>query len=157
MVAGKAAPKPGAARKSGIEPASVPPVDVAIDALRQPRPEPAEVGAEPVPVRAEGGAAAAARGSRQPASAAAQGSATLPPTPPGPPPLPPIPLKFIGIVEEPEQHRKLAVLSDGRFTYYGREGDIIEGRYRIVRIGVESIEMVHVDGRGAQTIRLSGS
>jgi hypothetical protein len=60
-------------------------------------------------------------------------------------------------VEEPVQHRRIAALSDGRFTYYGREGDIIDGRYRIVRIGVESIEMVHVDGRGPQTIRLSGS
>src|SRR5436190_1097646 len=73
----------------------------------------------------------------------------------GPPP--PIPLKFIGIVEGAERHMKLAALSDGRFTYYGREGDIIDGRYRIVRIGLESIEMVHVDGRGPQTIRLSGS
>jgi hypothetical protein len=75
----------------------------------------------------------------------------------GVPPPPPIPLKFIGFVEEPSGHRRLAALSDGRFTYYGREGDIIEGRYRIVRIGLESIEMVHVDGRGPQTIRLSGS
>ena len=40
---------------------------------------------------------------------------------------------------------------------YGSEGDIIEGRYRIVRIGVESIELAWVDGRGQQTIRLSGS
>ena len=45
----------------------------------------------------------------------------------------------------------------GRNVFYGREGDIIEGRYRIVRIGLESIEMMHVDGRGQQTIRLSGS
>lgn len=77
--------------------------------------------------------------------------------PAGPPPVPAIPLKFIGVVEPSTDHRRLAALSDGRFTYYGREGDIIDGRYRIVRIGVESIEMAHVDGRGAQTIRLSGS
>jgi hypothetical protein len=75
----------------------------------------------------------------------------------GPAGPPPIPLKFIGVVEEPALHRRIAALSDGRFTYYGTEGDIIEGRYRIVKIGVESIEMMHVDGRGPQTIRLSGS
>jgi hypothetical protein len=49
------------------------------------------------------------------------------------------------------------VLSDGRNVFYGREGDIIEGRYRILRIGVESIEMTYVDGGGQQTIRLTGS
>jgi hypothetical protein len=78
--------------------------------------------------------------------------------PVGPAPPPPIPLRFIGIVELREQHRTLAVLSDGRGTpFYGKEGDIIEGRYRIVRIGLESIELAYVDGRGQQTIRLSGS
>jgi hypothetical protein len=75
------------------------------------------------------------------------------PAPAGPPP---IPLKFIGIVEGREIAGKLAVLSDGRFVFHGREGDIIEGRYRIVRIGVESIVLEHVDGRGRQTIRLTG-
>ena len=50
-----------------------------------------------------------------------------------------------------------SILSDGRGIYQGREGDIIEGRYRIVRIGLESVEMTYLDGRGRQTIRLSGS
>ena len=77
--------------------------------------------------------------------------------PPPPPPPPPIPYKFIGLVESGPAKR-LAVLSDGRgVPVYGREGDIIEGRYRILRIGAESIEMEHIDGRGRQTIRLSGS
>jgi len=69
----------------------------------------------------------------------------------------PIALKFIGIVEAPNRSLRLAILSDGRGIYHGREGDIIEGRYRIVTIGVESIEMSRLDGGGSQTIRLSGS
>lgn len=77
--------------------------------------------------------------------------------PPPPPPPAPIALKFIGILESSGQPEKIAILSDGRSVFHGREGDIIEGRYRIVRIGVESIEMAHLDGRGRQTIRLSGS
>lgn len=78
--------------------------------------------------------------------------------PSGPPPPPPIPYKFIGLVEVPGQKKRIAVLSDGRSNpVYGREGDIIEGRYRIVRIGAESIELEYIDGRGRQTIRLSGS
>jgi hypothetical protein len=74
-----------------------------------------------------------------------------------PPPPPPIPVKFIGIVQTPD--KKFAVLSDvsTHDVFYGREGDIIDGRYRILRIGVESIEMAYVDGRGRQTIRLTGS
>jgi hypothetical protein len=77
--------------------------------------------------------------------------------PTGPPPPPPIALKFIGVVERAPSQLKLAVLSDGRNVFYGREGEVIEGRYRIERIGVESIEMSYVDGRGRQTLRLSGS
>jgi len=84
--------------------------------------------------------------------------APVPTGPPPPPPPPPIPYKFIGKLEGPGQTGRIAVLSDGRGTpLYGREGDIIEGRFRILRIGAESIEMEHIDGRGRQTIRLGGS
>jgi hypothetical protein len=81
----------------------------------------------------------------------------VPAVPAGPPPPPPIVLKFIGTVEAPGQSaQKIAVLSDGRNVFHGREGDIIEGRFRILRIGAESIEMAYLDGRGRQTIRLTG-
>jgi hypothetical protein len=78
--------------------------------------------------------------------------------PPPPPPLPPISLKFIGIWELTEQQRKIAILSDGKggVPIYGAEGETIEGRYKILRIGTESIELAYLDGRGRQTIRLSG-
>lgn len=79
--------------------------------------------------------------------------------PGGPAPPPPITLKFIGIVE-PERggHTpKLAILSDGAGPpFYGSEGQIIAGRYRIIRIGVESVELAYADGSGRRTIRLSG-
>jgi hypothetical protein len=92
-----------------------------------------------------------------------------PPPPPGPvrpavpvqtgpvepPPPPRIALKFIGVMES-QGIGRVASLSDGRGVYRGREGDIIEGRYRIVRIGVESIDLAYLDGRGRQTIRLTG-
>ena len=80
-----------------------------------------------------------------------------PPQPPvetGPPPPPPIPLKYLGLIEG--QGKKLAALSDCKFTYRGEEGEIVDGRYRLVKIGVESVVMEHVDGRGRTTIRLSG-
>jgi len=53
--------------------------------------------------------------------------------------------------------KKIAGLSDGREVWHGSEGDVILGQYKILRIGTESIEMSYIDGRGRQTIRLSGS
>lgn len=78
-----------------------------------------------------------------------------PAPPPGPPPVPPIPLKLIGVLER-ANGVKWAVLSDGKGPMYGKDGDIIDGRYVIVKIGTESIEMTHADGRGRQVIRLTG-
>jgi hypothetical protein len=81
----------------------------------------------------------------------------VPSGPPPPPPLPPIALKFIGVLETANA-QKIAILSDGRGApLFGKEGDTVLGQYRILRIGVESIEMAYLDGRGRQTIRLSGS
>jgi hypothetical protein len=81
--------------------------------------------------------------------------ALRPPMPTGPPPLPPIPLKFIGTLER-ANGEKWAVLSDGKVTMHGRDGDIVDGRYRIVKIGAESIELTYADGRGRQVVRLTG-
>jgi hypothetical protein len=91
-----------------------------------------------------------------PVRPAAQAPPPPPSGPPPPPPLAPIPLKFIGVMG-PESD-KIAILSDGRNPpFLGKEGAIIEGRYRILKIGVESVELAYADGRGRQTIRLTGS
>ena len=67
-------------------------------------------------------------------------------------------LKFIGIVDAGQSKKIVAVLSDGgALPFYGNEGDTSLGQYRILRIGAESIEMAYLDGRGRQTIRLTGS
>jgi hypothetical protein len=94
----------------------------------------------------------------RPVSAEPSPAFTAPPrpvTPPGPPPAPPIPLKFLGLLER-ANGVKWAVLSDGKAVMHGREGDIVDGRYRIVKIGIESIELTHADGRGRQVVRLTG-
>jgi hypothetical protein len=76
-------------------------------------------------------------------------------TPPPPPPPPPIPLKFIGVTEAPGVG-KIAALTDCKHTVQGREGETIEGRYRIVKIGVESLVIENVDGTNRTTLRMSG-
>lgn len=124
--------------------------DVELRKLQAGRPKPVEAERNPFRFAPHAPPPPPARGDRPgpagPGRAAAPGAM-------GPPP---IALKFIGIVEAPEQRKKLAVLSDGRNVYQGKEGDIIEGRYRILHIGAESIEMSYLDGRGRQTIRLTG-
>lgn len=72
-----------------------------------------------------------------------------------PPPPPPIPLKFIGVTEAPGVG-KIAALSDCKHVVQGREGDTIEGRYRIVKIGVESLTIENIDGTNKTTLRMSG-
>ena len=77
--------------------------------------------------------------------------------PPGPPPIPAIPLRYIGLLDAPAQAGRVAVLSDGNGNvFYGKEGDIIEGRYKVLGVGADTVELSYLDGRGRQTIRLTG-
>lgn len=140
----------GRAIRAGGTATSVTAPDVHLQALRDTRPQ-------PQPERNLFRFKPKAPPPPPPAAVAPPPSAVVPSGPPPPPPLAPITMRFIGLVEAPEHAQKIAILSDGRGVYQGREGDIIEGRYRIVRIGVESVEMTYLDGRGRQTIRLSGS
>jgi hypothetical protein len=78
-----------------------------------------------------------------------------PPPPPLPPPIPPVPLKFMGTVEKPGL--TLAALTDCKgFSYAAREGELIDGRYRLVKIQVESVILEYSNGTGRTTVRKSG-
>jgi hypothetical protein len=128
--------------------------DVHLDALNSERPRPVDAERNLFSFKPKGAPA-------EPTAGNGRGVAPPPvvaPTPPsGPATLPPIPLKFIGTVNR-EGKPTIAVLSDGQgLPLYGVEGGTVAGRYRILRIGVESIEMSYLDGRGRQTIRLTGS
>lgn len=130
-------------------------VDVDLKALETERPEPEDSTRNPFRFRPKPAppAPSAAVIKQQQAAAAAQAASA----PVGPPPPPRIPLKYIGDMTDPKNAgKRIAILSDARGTYYGREGEVVEGRYRIVRIGVESIELTYLDGRGRQTIRQTG-
>jgi hypothetical protein len=80
-----------------------------------------------------------------------------PPPPPPPPPVgpPPINLKFIGTVEV--KGKKVAIFSDNRgIPMYAAEGEVVMGQYRVVKIGVESVTLEYLDGRGRQVIPMRG-
>ena len=68
---------------------------------------------------------------------------------------PRLPLTFIGFVESPGIEGRVVVLTDGETVFHGRVGDVIDGRYRIVGLGTESVDVERIDGRGQQTLRLS--
>lgn len=128
--------------------------DVNLSLLKRERGEPADGSRnpfrfQPKPPPAPPATVAALRPSNQPATPIA------PAAPPGPPPPPPIALKFIGIVQKADGTR-IAVLSDGKRPYYGAEGQDIEGQYRILKVGQESVEISYLDGRGRLTLRLTG-
>jgi hypothetical protein len=77
------------------------------------------------------------------------------PAPPAASSTPSIALKFVGFLES--HGERIASLSDGRGEpVLGREGETVLGRYKIWRIGEESIELSYLDGTGRTTIRLSG-
>jgi hypothetical protein len=94
----------------------------------------------------------------RPAAAPPQPVAPAPvAVPSGPPPPPPISLRYIGLVDAPSQAGRLAILSDGRGNiFYGKDGDIIEGRYKVLGVSPDAVELSYLDGTGRQTIRLTG-
>ncbi len=130
---------------------------VGLDRLDEDRPAPEEGGRDPFRSGAvgSGGSGGGAETRVPSAPTPAPVAPAVPAGPPGPPPVPPISVKFIGIVSRQDVGR-VAVLSDGKNVYYGRAGEIVDGRWRIVSIGEESLQIEYADGRGRQTVRLSG-
>src|SRR6266850_774609 len=135
-------------RKSPAAPATPGSLDVRLEDLKQPPPEPA--GADRNPFRFY---VKPPPPPPPPPRVPKPGDKDYVPPPPPPPPL--IPLKFIGVMEQGT--KRVAIFSDGRgLPIYGREGEIVLGQYRIVRIQVESVVMEYPDGRGRQTIPMRG-
>ena len=81
-----------------------------------------------------------------------------PAEPAGPPPPPPIDVRFIGLVDR-EDGSRVAVFVDctvGRRTSHAQEGGIVDGRYRLITIGLQSVVIEHLDGRGRTTLPQTG-
>ncbi|MCU0252319.1 MAG: hypothetical protein MUE61_19155 [Vicinamibacterales bacterium] len=140
------------ARPRPTGPDQIPAVNLA--GLGRAQPEPADTGRDPF--RFESAPAAGQRGAiTGPGAGAPPPQAVMPAGPQEPPGPPPVPLKFIGFARQ-GQGRLYAVLRDERGVYYGAVGDVVEGRYRILRVAADAIEVAYVDGRGRTTIPLSG-
>ncbi len=74
--------------------------------------------------------------------------------PPAPPPPPPIPLKFFGFASAPGAPRKV-FLSEGDDVFIAGEGEVVDRRYRVVKINAMSVEIEDVLSNNRQTIPLT--
>ena len=76
--------------------------------------------------------------------------------PPPPPPPPPIPLKFYGFSSN-KSGPKQVFLSKGEDIFVAKEGQIIDRRYKILKIGPNSVEVEDVLTNNRQTLPLTAS
>ena len=82
-----------------------------------------------------------------PPSMAAGPVETIAAAPPAPPPLN---LKYIGAVENSQGLKVAVLMTDRKEVLTGRPGDLVANRYRIVQIGLESVDIQEV---GTERVR----
>lgn len=68
-------------------------------------------------------------------------------TPPSAPPAPPIPLKFYGFASSPGEPKKI-FLKSGEDVFVAGEGEIVDRRYKVIRISPMSVEIQDVVNSG---------
>ena len=74
--------------------------------------------------------------------------------PPIPPPPPPITLKFFGFANRPGETKKV-FLSQGEDVFIAAEGDIVDRRYRVVRISPNAVDVEDVLNNNRQSLPLT--
>jgi hypothetical protein len=79
--------------------------------------------------------------------------AAIRPVPAIPPP-PPITLKFFGFANKPGEPKKI-FLSQGEDVFIAGEGEIVNRRYRVLRISPNAVEMEDVINSNRQSIPLT--
>jgi hypothetical protein len=75
--------------------------------------------------------------------------------PAAPPPPPPINLKYYGFSTARSNGKKMAFFLDGDEISVAGEGDTVKKRYRVVRIGVNSVVMEDSESKRQQSLPLT--
>ena len=86
----------------------------------------------------------------------ARPAVVLPPAPIGPPPPPPISLKFFGTATSPNGTRR-AFLLNGEDVFMAAAGDVVQRRYRVVSIALNSILVEDIPNSNQQTLPLAAN
>lgn len=71
--------------------------------------------------------------------------------------LPPLNLKFIGSVGNAEGVKVAVLLTDRNEVLTGQSGEVVANRYRIARIGIESVDLEDVGTGQSRRIPLKGN
>jgi hypothetical protein len=74
--------------------------------------------------------------------------------PPPPPPPPPINIVFFGFASKPGELKKV-FLKQGEDVFLAREGDIVDRRYKVVRISPMAVDIEDVQNNNRQSIPLT--
>jgi len=83
---------------------------------------------------------------------------TPPPvTVPTPPPLPPLNIKYIGAFEGNKGLKVAVLMTDRKEVLTGQVGEVVANRYRIVKIGLESVDVQDVGSEQVRRIPLKGN
>jgi hypothetical protein len=83
-----------------------------------------------------------------------EAKAATPPGPPKPPPPPPITLKFYGYAGTAQSGQRRAFFLDGEDIFVAGENELVRGRYKIIRIGVNSAVVEDTVNKNQQTLPL---
>ncbi len=81
-------------------------------------------------------------------------AANVTPGPPPPPPPPPINLKFFGFASRPGQPRQVFLLQNDD-VFVAKEGDVVNRRYKVLKINNNSVEIEDLLGNNKQTVPLT--
>ena len=88
-----------------------------------------------------------------PAPATAPAPVNAKPAEPVKPPPPPIPLRFYGY-SQAKPGEKRAFFLDGEEIVVATEGELVRRRYKVVRIGINSVVMEDTQSSSQQTLPL---
>ncbi len=72
----------------------------------------------------------------------------------GPPPPPPINLRFYGFASKPGEPKRI-FLQQGEDIFIAGEGDVVDRRYKVLHIGVNSVDIQDLLNNNTQTIPLT--
>jgi len=75
--------------------------------------------------------------------------------PPPPAPPPPIPLTFYGFATPTGGTKRIFLVSHGEDVFIAKEGDIVDRRYKVVRISQNAVEILDVLSNNRQSIPLT--
>ncbi|HEX9188009.1 MAG TPA: hypothetical protein VGB87_13100 [Vicinamibacteria bacterium] len=92
-----------------------------------------------------------------PAGSGSPGGGPLAESAPPAPSLPPLSLKYIGSVENKAGVKVAVLLTDRREVLTGQAGQVVANRYRIARIGLESVDLEDVGSGQSRRIPLKGN